>query len=95
MGLDELPNPDTPELCDRAFPRDGFPRYEWTSRPHALPDAVWTTETTHRDGQQGGLPLTVEHGVRIYELMCEFTAGSAALRQAEFFVYRDADRRML
>jgi 2-phosphinomethylmalic acid synthase len=57
--------------------------------------AVWTTETTHRDGQQGGLPLTVEQGIRIYELQCAFTGDSGALRQAEFFVYREADRRML
>jgi citrate (Re)-synthase len=90
-----MPDPETPELFEAAFPRDGFPLYDWTERPADLPAAVWTTETTHRDGQQGGLPLTVEQGVRIYELMCAFTGASGALRQAEFFVYRDADRRML
>ena len=88
-------DPDEPELFEQAFPRDGFPTYEWTERPAELPPVVWTTETTHRDGQQGGLPLTVEHGVRIYELQCAFTGASGALRQAEFFVYREADRRML
>jgi citrate (Re)-synthase len=96
MDLDErMPDPPEPELFETAFPRDGFPSYEWTERPAALPPVVWTTETTHRDGQQGGLPLTVEQGVRIYELQCSFTGTSGALRQAEFFVYRDADRRML
>jgi isopropylmalate/homocitrate/citramalate synthase len=88
-------DPQTPELFERAFPRDAFPRFDWTGEPPALPRAVWTTETTHRDGQQGGLPLSVEQGVRIYELMCAFTGSSGALRQAEFFVYREADRRML
>jgi 2-phosphinomethylmalic acid synthase len=86
---------DTPELFEAAFPREGFPRYDWTRRPPDLPAAAWTTETTHRDGQQGGLPLTVEAGVRIYERMCAFTGASGAIRQAEFFVYRPADRRML
>ena len=90
-----MDDPKAPELFERAFPPDGFPAYEWTARPERLPGEVWTTETTHRDGQQGGLPLTVEQGVRIYELQCAFTGGSGALRQAEFFVYRDADRRML
>src|SRR6476620_10593417 len=91
----DMPDPAEPELFEGAFPRDGFPRYEWTERPEELPAEVWTTETTHRDGQQGGLPLSVEQGIRIYELQCEFTGTSGALRQAEFFVYREADRRML
>ena len=90
-----MDDPAAPELFETAFPRDGFPRYDWTERPRDLPPVVWTTETTHRDGQQGGLPLTVEHGIRIYELMCAFTGASGAVRQAEFFVYREADRRIL
>ena len=90
-----ITDPDAPELFEDAFPREGFPRYDWTARPPDLPAAAWTTETTHRDGQQGGLPLTVEAGVSIYERMCAFTGASAAIRQAEFFVYRPADRRML
>ena len=90
-----MADPSEPELFSSAFPRDGFPRFAWTERPPDLPGAVWTTETTHRDGQQGGLPLTVSQGIRIYELMCEFTGSSGAVRQAEFFVYRTADRRIL
>src|ERR671928_46699 len=95
MSTDLIPDPPAPELFARAFPRDGFPAYAFSERPPHLPAAVWTTETTHRDGQQGGLPLTVEQGIRIYELQCAFTGDSGALRQAEFFVYREADRRML
>jgi citrate (Re)-synthase len=95
MDFEQMPDPSEPELFERAFPRDAFPAYDWTQRPPELPPVIWTTETTHRDGQQGGLPLTIEQGVRIYELQCAFTGQSGALRQAEFFVYRDADRRML
>lgn len=90
-----MPDPVEPELFEASFPRQGFPTYEWTERPRDLPRTVWTSETTHRDGQQGGLPLTVQHGIRIYELMCAFTGASGAIRQAEFFVYREADRRIL
>lgn len=95
MDLQHMPDPAEPELFETAFPRETFPAYDWTERPPGLPAAVWTTETTHRDGQQGGLPFDVEQGIRIYELQCAFTGTSGALRQAEFFVYRDADRRML
>ena len=90
-----MPDPTEPELFGSAFPRDGFPRFEWMERPGGLPPVVWTTETTHRDGQQGGLPLTAETGIRIYERMCAFTGASGAVRQAEFFVYREADRQIL
>src|SRR5581483_1096474 len=64
-------------------------------RPETLPADVWTTETTHRDGQQGGLPLTAEQSLRIYDILCRFTGRSGAIRQAEFFVYRPSDRAAL
>ena len=60
-------------------------------RPPGLPAQVWTTETTHRDGQQGGLPLTTDQSIRIYKILCRFTRNSGAIRQAEFFVYRRSD----
>ena len=84
-----------PETFPESFPPHDFPRFAWTERPEALPERAWTTETTHRDGQQGGLPLTPEQGLQIYELMCAFTGDSGAIRQAEFFVYRPGDRTML
>lgn len=84
----------TPEYFPESFPQDSFPRYVWTDEP-SLPADVWTTETTHRDGQQGGLPLGTEQSLKIYELLCAFTGGSGAIRQAEFFIYRDSDRQAL
>lgn len=84
-----------PQLFSEAYPTGRFPQFVWTQRPTTLPAQAWTTETTHRDGQQGGLPLTVHQGVKIYDLMCAFTGTSGAIRQAEFFVYRPSDREML
>ena len=89
------PTDSLPNLFPEAFPADGFPQFVWTQKPAPLPAAAWVTETTHRDGQQGGLPLTTADGLKIYDLMGQFTGGSGALRQAEFFVYRPADRQML
>src|SRR5258705_9374062 len=80
-----------PDYFERQFPRETFPLYGWPTRPPGLPAQVWTTETTHRDGQQGGLPLTTEQSVRIYDLLCRFTRQSGAIRQAEYFVYRKQD----
>ncbi|RJF72330.1 pyruvate carboxyltransferase [Deinococcus cavernae] len=93
FSVRDVPEPD---LFPAAFPAEAFPQFVWQGeKPPHLPAQAWTTETTHRDGQQGGLPLTAEDGLRIYELMGEFTGESGALRQAEFFVYRPADRAML
>jgi citrate (Re)-synthase len=95
-GNDRLiPEPSEPEYFLDSFPRDNFPRYVWTERPTAMPKEAWTTETTHRDGQQGGLPLTVEQSLAIYDIHCKFTGTSGAIRQAEFFVYRASDRAAL
>jgi len=50
----QIADPETPEYFPESFPREDFPRYVWTTRPPGLPAEAWTTETTHRDGQQGG-----------------------------------------
>jgi len=87
-------SPAVPEARDYfpdQFPEGRFPSYGWIRRPTSFPAAAWTTETTHRDGQQGGLPLTTEQSVRIYDLLCRFTGNSGAIRQAEFFIYRKQD----
>ena len=91
----KITDPETPEYFLGSFPRADFPRYVWTERPRHLPKEAWTTETTHRDGQQGGLPLTTEQSLAVYDLLCRFTGASGAIRQAEFFVYRPSDREAL
>jgi isopropylmalate/homocitrate/citramalate synthase len=90
-----IPEPNEPEYFLESFPRDAMPRYVWAERPATLPAAAWTTETTHRDGQQGGLPLTTAQSLAIYDIQCAFTGASGAIRQAEFFVYRASDRAAL
>ncbi|MDG4834256.1 hypothetical protein O7627_33875 [Solwaraspora sp. WMMD1047] len=91
----KLINPDQPEYFPAVFPREEFPRYDWTERPATLPDDVWISETTHRDGQQGGLPLDTATSIEIYDLLCQVTGTSGAIRQAEFFPYRHSDRDAL
>jgi 2-phosphinomethylmalic acid synthase len=85
----------SPDYFLDSFPRDEFPQYVWDPRPEGLPTEAWTTETTHRDGQQGGIPLTTESSLTIYDILCRFTGSSGAIRQAEFFVYRPSDRAAL
>src|SRR4051812_27210235 len=77
-----IPEPPSPEYFLESFPREDFPRYVWAEKPAELPAQAWTTETTHRDGQQGGLPLTAEQSLKIYDILCAFTGKSGAIRQA-------------
>jgi isopropylmalate/homocitrate/citramalate synthase len=93
--VNTIPEPQEPEYFPATFPHHAFPQYDWTERPATLPVAAWTTETTHRDGQQGGLPLTVAQSLAIYDIQCRFTRQSGAIRQAEFFAYRASDRAAL
>ncbi|PTA66512.1 pyruvate carboxyltransferase [Deinococcus arcticus] len=96
MSAPSILDVPTPNLFPAVFPAAAFPQVQWSGPPPAqLPARAWVNETTHRDGQQGGLPLTPEAGLAIYDLMGRFTGKSGALQQAEFFVYRSADRAML
>ena len=71
-----------PEYFETYFPKNAFPNYGWSSLPSRLPAQAWTTETTHRDGQQGGLPFTAKQSVAVYQILCDFTGQSGAIRQA-------------
>ncbi|HEX7002619.1 MAG TPA: hypothetical protein VF168_00320 [Trueperaceae bacterium] len=93
--MNKVRDVEQPDYFETAFPPGSFPRYDWIDRPATLPAEAWTTETTHRDGQQGGLPLSTELSIAIYEILCEFTGSSGAIRQAEFFPYRPSDRAAL
>jgi 2-phosphinomethylmalic acid synthase len=90
-----ISDPSHPEYFRETFPEDDLPRIRWSERPPELPTDAWTTETTHRDGQQGGLPLDEGEALAIYDTLCRFSGRSGAIRQAEFFVYRPSDRAAL
>jgi 2-phosphinomethylmalic acid synthase len=81
---------ETPELFLDEFPEAGVPRVRFERG--RVPKEVWVTETTHRDGQQGGIPFTTEQAVRAYELIDRVSGPGRAIRQAEFFVYAKSDR---
>ena len=56
--MPEITDPVQPDYCLDSFPRAGFRGMAGSSGRRACRPHVWTTETTHRDGQQGGMPLT-------------------------------------
>jgi len=91
----KLVNTQHPNLFREIFPYTEFPRvrFEREQVKYNLPDDIWITDTTFRDGQQARPPYTPEQILRIYELLHAMDGGSGLIRQCEFFLYSDRDRK--
>ena len=56
-------------------------------------EEIWVTDTTFRDGQQGFSNFTVEQIVEMFKLMADLGGPKGIIRQSEFFLYTEKDRR--
>ncbi len=63
--------------------------------PMYFPDDVWITDTTFRDGQQSIEPFTPEQILKLYTLLHRLGGPEGRIRQSEFFVYTEKDRKAL
>lgn len=92
-GIDTL----RPNLFKGQFPYDEIPKIKFNNiqLPMNVPDDIWITDTTFRDGQQSMEAMTVEQIVRIYDYLHELDNESGIIRQTEFFLYSEKDRKAL
>ena len=60
--------------------------------PMNMPEDIWITDTSFRDGQQSMEPYTVKQIVDLYKLMAKLGGPYGIIRQSEFFIYTDRDR---
>ena len=86
---------EKPQLYRNLFDYDSIPKVSFNHRsvPINMPDEIWITDTTFRDGQQSTSPFTVEQIVDLYKLMHRLGGEKGVVRQSEFFVYTEKDRR--
>lgn len=63
--------------------------------PMGMPQDIWITDTSLRDGQQSVEPYTVEQIVKIYQYLSKLSGPYGIIRQTEFFVYSKKDREAL
>ena len=79
----------TPNVFHNLFPYEEVPKIAFNDRivPHHMPDEIWITDTTFRDGQQSRAPYTTEQIVRIYDYMHRLGGPKGKIRQCEFFLY--------
>lgn len=83
------------QLFKDIFPYSEIPKIVFNNEqvPMDLPEEIWITDTTFRDGQQSMDSFTVEQIVKLYDFLHELDNNSGIIRQSEFFLYSEKDRR--
>ena len=84
-----------PNLYRDVYPYTDVPRIAFNHRrvPIGMPKDIWITDTSFRDGQQSVEPYTVKQIVDLYKLMSKLGGPYGIIRQTEFFVYSEKDRK--
>ncbi len=88
---------DDPDLMRDVFPYDEVPRIDFDHKllPIDPAEDIFITDTTFRDGQQARPPYTAEQIEAIFVMLHRLSGPSGIIRQSEFFLYTDKDRRAL
>jgi len=86
-----------PNLYREVYPYTDVPRIPFNHRrvPIGMPQDIWITDTSFRDGQQSVEPYTVKQIVDLFKLMSRLSGPFGIIRQTEFFVYSQKDREAL
>ncbi len=93
----KLINLDEGNLLRNTFPYTEVPKIEFEKKTIVtdIPDDIWITDTTFRDGQQSMAPFKEEHIIRLYELMSKLGGENGLIKQTELFLYSERDRRVV
>ena len=83
-----------PNLYRDVYPYTDVPRIAFNHRrvPIGMPEDIWITDTSFRDGQQSVEPYTVKQIVDLYKMLSKLGGPYGIIRQTEFFVYSQKDR---
>ena len=92
-----LQDVDEPNLYREVYPYDEIPKVAFNHRrvPLCMPEEIWITDTTFRDGQQSRAPYTADQIVEMYKMLHRLGGPKGIIRQSEFFVYTKKDREAL
>ena len=93
-SLQDVPDPN---LFRDMFSYDEVPKCAFNHRlvPTQVPDDIWITDTTFRDGQQSRAPYEVKNIVDLYKMLHKLGGPKGIIRQSEFFLYSERDQRAL
>jgi len=92
-----LQDVSNPNLFREIFPYTEVPKVPFNFRkvPMETPEKIWITDTTFRDGQQSLKPYSSEQILHIFDLLHKLSGPNGIIRQTEFFVYSEKDRKAL
>ena len=92
-----LQDVENPNLYRDLYNYDQVPKVSFNHRrvPMGMPEEIWITDTTFRDGQQAVEPYSVKQIVDLYKLMSKLGGPFGIIRQTEFFVYSEKDRKAI
>ena len=87
----------TPNLYRLLYDYQSVPKVSFNHRfvPVNMPEDIWITDTTFRDGQQAQAPFTVKQIADLFTMLHRLGGPRGMIRQAEFFVYSQKDREAL
>ena len=89
-----LEDVEKPNVFRNVFPYSEVPKIPFNDRivPHNMPNEIWITDTTFRDGQQSRAPYSTEQIVTIYDYLHKLGGPKGMIRASEFFLYSKKDR---
>ena len=91
----ELQDVKEPQLYRNFFDYTSIPKIAFNYRhvPMNCPKEIWITDTTFRDGQQSRSPYTAEQIVELFKFLHKLGGEKGIIRQSEFFLYNEKDRK--
>ncbi|MBE6933001.1 MAG: 2-isopropylmalate synthase [Ruminococcaceae bacterium] len=86
-----------PNLYREIYDYNTVPKIAFNHRrvPMYMPEEIWITDTSLRDGQQSVEPYTVDQTVNIFKLLSRLGGPYGIIRQTEFFIYSKRDREAI
>lgn len=92
-----LQDVDEPNLYRDIYEYDTVPKIAFNHRrvPMNMPEEIWITDTSLRDGQQSVEPYSVDQVVNIYKFLSRLGGPYGIIRQTEFFIYSKKDREAI
>ena len=84
-------------LYREMFDYESVPKIAFNHRrvPINMPEDIWITDTSFRDGQQSMAPYTVKQIVDLYRLLAKLGGPYGIIRQSEFFIYTKKDQEAI
>ncbi len=93
-SLQDVPEPI---LYRDVYSYDEVPKVAFNHRrvPMNMPEDIWITDTSFRDGQQSVNPYTPDQIVELFKMLSRLGGPYGLIRQTEFFIYSKRDREAI